>query len=151
MKIFKFLFLTLSFTALLFCSRDSDSSSDNAASGSVTIRYELVCSSSFKSVPDYNIKALSVVYTNETGQFQQIDYNGEVGSTWSKTVKVTTSQRPLLVMFSVVGVTKASSGNLQLKVYVNNELRGSNVFNIQNLDLSNSGLVNGYINNIIIY
>jgi hypothetical protein len=110
-------------------------SSNNTAGGQVnpntigspfTVKYEIISSSPMITSNGSNI---GVMYMNASGQ-EEISQDLVSGSTtWSKTLNITTSSRPLQIIFSPGGgggvVYLASQGNVTLNMYINGSLKGS--------------------------
>ncbi len=117
-----------------------------------SIKYELTSTSPFTNINSVGgtFPAVTVAYTNETGQRQQeqLQING---TTWSKVINLTTTQRPVAVVMEANGNTQNNSGSVTLKVYVNGSLRGTQVVNIGPSSFQNYGLfMGGYIGGILI-
>lgn len=131
---------------ILGCSKDDNTQSP------VTIRYELISSSSFQTISNSGgtLPALTLAYINENGQRQQeqLQING---LTWIKTIQITTHQRPIILSFEAAGNTLETSGTVQMKLSVNGELRGSNNVNISSNPNTGYGwFLFGYIGGIAI-
>ncbi len=132
----KQLLLLLSIVVFLFAGCEKDSSS-----GSVTLKYEIVSTSAFVPVVMSGVQLyppITVFYANETGQQQREEINS-TASSWSKTIQLTTTQRPIAIMFYVSGHTLNVSGTGVVKIYANGVLKAS-----QNVTVSN-GLFTGNI------
>lgn len=127
--IFKLKFLLISLLLVIFngCSSDSN----NSVSNSDVIKYEITSTSPFQVINSgtSTLPSITVAYTNETGQRQQEQLQIG-GTTWTKTVNLTTPQRPIAVAIEANGNTQTNSGSVTLKVYVNNVLRGTQIVNI---------------------
>ena len=144
----KQLFLILAIVAFLFTGCENDSSSGNGtSSGNVTLKYEIESTSAFNpgflsGVQLYS--PLNVTYINETGQ-QQNELINTNASTWSKTIQLTATQRPIIISFNTTAYTATASGTGVLRVYVNGVLKA-----FQNVQIATSpfagGTFTGYIN-----
>lgn len=145
MKIFKLFFWILSAIALTSCNRDSYSNNS-----SVTIKYEIISTSSFQPLNLAGVTSPSLIvnYVNEVGttQNEQLKIGG---TSWSKEIKLTTPQRPIAINFSTGGYTKNTSGTVTIKVYINGQLRGSYIANIYS-SFMGYGNFAGTIYNVII-
>jgi hypothetical protein len=119
----KQLFLLLTTVTLLFagCKKDSSSSS-----GEVTLKYEIQSTTAFSTLTagGGSFPAISVIYANETGQQQREEINTTT-STWSKTIQLTSTQRPIPIMFYVSGFTSSTSGTGVVRIYVNGVVKAS--------------------------
>lgn len=125
----KQLFLLLSIVVFLFAGCEKDSSS-----GSVTLKYEIVSTSDFIPVVISGVQIappISVTYVNETGQQQREEINSTAPS-WSKTIQLTTTQRPIPIMFYVSGNTLNVTGTGTVKIYANGVLKASQNVTILN-------------------
>jgi hypothetical protein len=111
----------------------SSCSSNNTAGGQVnpnsvgtpfTLKYEIIASSPFNP-PVTGLPGNSIVYRNGTGQTGQD--NNFSGTTWTKEITVTTTNRPFI---SSLGTTLYFNvpGTMTGKIYVNGNL----VANVQN-------------------
>ena len=129
----KQLFLILTIVAFLFTGCEKDSSSGNGnSSGNVTLKYEIE-STKILSPP------LIVTYMNETGQAQSEQINTNT-STWSKTIQLTASQRPILIIFNVAAYTATAPGTGVVRLHVNGVLKAS-----QNIQIGEGGFI-GFLN-----
>ncbi len=119
---------------------------------SVLIKYELTSTSPFTNINSLGVSlpAVIVAYINETGQRQQEQLQIS-GTSWSKTINLKTSQRPVVVAMEASGNTQTNSGSVTLKVFVNGDIRGTNVVNIGQNSIQNYGMfLGGYIGGILI-
>ncbi len=98
-------------------------------SGSVTLNYEIVSSSAFESAI-LGSPSLTVTYTNETGQSQSEQINTNA-STWSKTIKLTSTQRPIMISLGASGYTSNSTGTTEARLYVNGVVKANVTSQIQ--------------------
>lgn len=97
-------------------------------SGNPVIEYEITADAPFaNNILGSPITGLFVSYTNETGQFQQEQLSPS-GTKWKKKVIVTTPQRPIAVGCMAEGIV-TGSGKVEVNVYVDGVLRGSNSVN----------------------
>jgi hypothetical protein len=118
----KQLFLLLTTVTLFFegCKKDSSSSS-----GEVNLKYEIQSTTAFSTTAGGGLfPAISVMYVNETGQQQREEIN-KTTSTWSKTIQLTSTQRPIPIMFYVSGFTSSTSGTGVVRIYVNGVVKAS--------------------------
>lgn len=151
----KQLFLILTIVAFLFTGCENDSSSGNGtSSGNVTLKYEIVSTSAFSPVFLNGAQfspPLNVTYTNESGQPQSEQINTNT-STWSKTIQLTATQRPIIISFNTTAYTATATGTGVVRVYVNGVLKA-----FQNVQMTSSpyqvggftgatGTFTGYIN-----
>lgn len=145
MKIFKLFFWILSAIVITSCNRDSYSSNS-----SITIKYEVISTSSFQplNLAGETFPSLVVHYINELGIIQT-DPLKIGGTSWSKEIKLTTPQRPIAVTFSAGGYTKNTSGTVTIKVYINGQLKGSYNANIYSSYMG-YGIFSGTIYNVMI-
>jgi hypothetical protein len=121
-KIMKRLLILLTMVPFLFTGCKKDSSS-----GNVTLKYEIVSPSAFAPVflsGTQLIPPLTVYYINETGQMQTEEINTNA-STWSKTIQLTASQRPISILFNYSAYTANASGTGVGRIYVNGVLEAS--------------------------
>lgn len=114
----KQLLTLLTIVAFLFTGCKKDSSS-----GNVTLKYEIVSSSAFASTI-YGLPPLRVTYTNETGQSQSEQINTNT-STWSKTIELTATQRPIMIALTAIGITANSTGTSEARLYVNGVVKAN--------------------------
>jgi hypothetical protein len=129
-----------------------NSCSNDTSTNSISMKYELTSTSPFTNINSVGgtLPAVTVAYTNETGQRQQEQLQIS-GTSWSKTINLTTSQRPVAVAMEANGNTQTNSGSVTLKVYVNGSLRGTHVVNIGQSSFQNYGMfIGGYIGGILI-
>ena len=151
----KQLFLIVTIVAFLFTGCDNDSSSGNGnSSGNVTLKYEIESTSAFGPVFLSGVQflpPLNVTYTNESGQQQSEQINTNT-STWSKTIQLTATQRPIIILFNTTAYTATATGTGVLRVYVNGVLKS-----FQNVQMTSNpyqgggftgpaGTFTGYIN-----
>lgn len=145
---FNFLLVTLLSIVLSGCSTDSN----NSGSNSDVIKYEITSTSPFQVINSgtSTLPSITVGYTNETGQLQQEQL--QIGGTsWTKTVNLTTPQRPIAVVLQASGYTQSSNGTVTLKVYVNNVLRGTQNLSISPNPIQNYGMfIGGYIGGVLV-
>lgn len=148
----KQLFLIVTIVAFLFTGCDNDSSSGNGnSSGNVTLKYEIESTSAFTPAFSGGLQlfpALNVTYINETGQQQNEQINTNT-STWSKTIQLTASQRPINIMFSATAYTTNASGTGIVRIYINGVLKASQniqITNVSALFTGAAGSINGSIN-----
>lgn len=95
--------------------------------GQTILKYELVSSVPFQSV--LGGPSLNITYTNATGNLQN-EQLIVTGTTWTKTVEFTSSQRPIVIYFNPAGNTNATTGTVTANIYENNVIKASTVFNI---------------------
>ena len=148
--VIKLKFVLIFLLSVIFngCSSDSN----NSGSNSDVIKYEITSTSPFQVINSGTsaLPSITVGYTNETGQQQQ-DQLLVGGTTWTKTVNLTTPQRPIQVVLSASGYTQSSNGTVTLKVYVNNVLRGTQNLSISPNPIPNYGIfIGGNISGILI-
>jgi hypothetical protein len=67
---------------------------------------------------------ITVTYLNETGQQQREEINS-TASSWSKTIQLTNTQRPIAIMFYVQGSTLNAQGTGVVRIYANGSLVAS--------------------------
>jgi len=101
--------------------------------GQIILKYELVSSVPFQSIPGVTSWSLAMLYTNATGNFQD-ERPTVTGTTWTKTVEFTSSQRPITIYFNPVGYTNGTTGTVTANIYENNVIKASTVFYISPLD-----------------
>ena len=121
-KTMKQLLTLLTIVAFLFTGCKKDSSS-----GNVTLKYEIVSSSAFTPVVIGGTQIgapLSVTYTNETGQSQSEQINTNASS-WSKTIELTATQRPIIISFITTAYTANSTGTSEVRIYVNGVIKAN--------------------------
>ena len=137
----KQLFLLLIIVTFLFTGCQNDSSSGNGtSSGNVTLKYEIESTSAFSPVYLSGVQLyppLNVTYLNETGQAQSEQINTNT-LTWSKTIQLTATQRPIIISFNTTAYTATASGTGVLRVYVNGVLKA-----FQNVQIAPSGYQGG--------
>ena len=142
----KQLLLLLTIVAFLFVGCEKDSSS-----GNVTLKYEIVSTSAFIPVVISGVQLyppITVTYANETGQQQREEINA-TASTWSKTIQLTATQRPISILFNATAYTTNASGTGIVRIYINGVLKAS-----QNIQITNflpgvtgaAGTFTGFIN-----
>lgn len=144
----KFVLISLLYVIFIGCSSDSN----NSGSNSDVIKYEITSTSPFQVIGSgtSTLPSITVAYTNETGQRQQEQLQIG-GTTWTKTVNLTSPQRPIAVAMEANGNTQTNSGSVTLKVYVNNVLRGTQIVNISQSSFQNYGMfIGGYIGGVLI-
>lgn len=135
----KHLFLLSTIAVFLFTGCKKDSSS-----GNVTLKYEIESSSAFTPVILNGVQLvppITVMYMNETGQQQREEINS-TSSSWSKTIQLTNTQRPIAIIFYVTGNTLNSQGTGVVRIYANGSLVASQ--NVTILPMSpTTGLFSG--------
>lgn len=133
----KQLFLLLSISAILFvgCKKDED-----AYGGKIILKYEVISTLPFQSISTSNF-SLIASYTNATGQMQQEQLN-ITGTTWTKTVELTTTQRPLSIMLGGSGWTSGTTGTVTANVYENGVLKANTVSGLSPSGLQGIGTAN---------
>ena len=148
----KQLFLILTIVAFLFTGCDNDSSSGNGnSSGNVTLKYEIESTSAFTPAFINGVQffpPLNVTYINETGQQQSEQINTNT-STWSKTIQLTASQRPIGILFNATAYTTNASGTGIVRIYMNGVLKASQNIQITNFSTGFTGAAGtftGFIN-----
>jgi len=133
----KQLFLILTIVSFLFTGCDNDSSSSNGtSSGNVTLKYEIESTSAFGPVFLSGVQLqppLNVTYINESGQAQSELINTNT-LTWSKTIQLTATQRPIIIYFNTTAYTATATGTGILRVYVNGVLKA-----FQNVQITSNG------------
>jgi hypothetical protein len=132
----KQLFLLLTIVAILFvgCKKDED-----AYGGKIILKYEVISTLPFQSISTSSF-SLMVGYTNATGQMQYEQLN-ITGKTWTKTVELTTNQRPLSIMLGGSGFTSGTTGTVTANVYENGVLKANTVSGISATALQGIGQV----------
>jgi hypothetical protein len=135
----KHLFLLSTIAVFLFtgCKKDS-------GSGNVTLKYEIESSSAFTPVILNGVQLippLTVTYINETGQQQREEINS-TSSSWSKTIQLTNTQRPIAILFYVSASTLNSQGTGVVRIYANGSLVASQNATIMG-GLTGTGLFSG--------
>lgn len=98
--------------------------------GPIILKYELVSSVPFQRVPFEIIPggpSLIMNYTNATGNLQP-EQPIVTGTTWTKTVEFTSSQRPIGIWFHPTGYTNGTTGTVTANIYENNVIKASSVF-----------------------
>ena len=127
----KQLFLHLIIVAFLFTSCEEDSGSVNVpSSANVTLKYEVESPSAFTAFN--SLPPLRVSYSNETGilQSEEIQINTNT-TTWSKTIQLTATQRPIIIQFTAAAFTVNASGTAVVRLYVNGDLKAFQNVQIQ--------------------
>lgn len=82
---------------------------------SFTVKYELITSQ--EVAPPQNPFPL-IQYTNGTGQ-PEVATNFSSGKTWTKTVTVTDTRRPFIILFNPEGIFLKSAGTITGNIYIN--------------------------------
>ena len=93
----------------------------------------------FVVLPTANF-SLSLSYTNPTGQVQ-LEQSSVVTSTWTKTVELTTKQRPISIVFGASGYTNGTNGEVTINLFENDILKASNVGTIGASGIQGVGLL----------
>lgn len=122
MKIINLLVICL-FISLLSCSKDN--TTNNSIKSPFTVKYELICSSSIQTnflgqqafIPE-------IGYTNGTGQ-NELSNSFTSGTTWSKTITVTDSRRPLTLFFGVNKMILSAAGKVTGNIYIDGKLNAT--------------------------
>ena len=122
-------------------------SSNNSTGGQVnpnnvgspfTLKYEIITSSTIVAGPGGNFG--TIFYENGSNQ-PEIDNSFTSGTTWTKQVTVTTSNRPFLALLQVSNsIYMSAPGTVIGNIYVN----GNRVAHVENPTIS-SGTINGAI------
>ena len=135
----KQLFLLLTIVAILFvgCKKDEGASANG---GKLILKYEVISTLPFQSISTANY-SLVASYTNATGQMQQ-EQLSITGTTWTKTVELTTTQRPLSIMLGGSGWTSGTTGTVTANVYENGVLKANTVSGISASGLQGIGTAN---------
>jgi hypothetical protein len=102
------------------------------------LKYEIISSVPFAVLPTSNF-SLSVSYTNATGQ-TQVEQSIITGTTWTKTVELTSSQRPINILAGGSGFTNGISGSVTINIYENDLLKATNVGTISSSGLQGYGI-----------
>ena len=87
------------------------------------------------------IPPLTVTYINETGQQQREEINS-TSSSWSKTIQLTNTQRPIAILFYVSASPLNSQGTGVVRIYANGSLVASQNATIMG-GLTGTGLFSG--------
>lgn len=116
----KKILLTLIATMLLMGCKKADEEPNNT-NKSFTIKYELITSQ--EVAPPQNPFPL-IQYTNGTGQ-PEIATNFSSGKTWDKTVTVTGTTRPFIIMFYPEGIFLKAAGTVTGNIYINGVIKAT--------------------------
>lgn len=128
--------LTLALLTFTGCKKDEDSNPNN---GKTILKYELVSSMPLRFYPGANF-SLQASYTNSTGQLQ-IEKSSSTGTVWTKTVELTSTQRPDTIVFAFSGYTNGTSGSATINIYDNDELKATKVDSIRRMGDGNTGII----------
>ncbi len=133
----KQLFFLLTISLILFtgCKKYED-----AYGGKIILKYEIISTLPFQPLPSGST-SLIASYTNATGQMQQEQLT-ITGTTWTKTVELTTTQRPLSIMFGGSGWTSGTTGTVTANVYENGVLKANTLSGISPSGLQGIGTAN---------
>jgi hypothetical protein len=127
------------FVALLIsitgCKKD-DAASPNG--GKTILKYEIISTIPFTVLPTSNY-SLSVSYTNATGQ-TQVEQTTITSATWTKTVELTSTQRPLGITLGGSGFTNGVSGSVTINIYENDILKATNIGSVSASGIQGVGL-----------
>ena len=108
----------------------SSSNTSNSDSGNFTLKYEIITSS---PVVDNGITTLQKIgYYNGTGQ-AEYDNSFTSGTKWSKTLTVTTQNRPFTALLEAVNLSIGGVGTVTGNIYVNGSLVATTTNPINNL------------------
>lgn len=131
MKTLSYSLLFLLFVSLHSCSKKGDEGA--SVKSPFTLKYELVGSSVLSATP--NLPAL--FYTNSTGQGETVLVI-TAAKTWSKTLTVTSTQRPFMVNFEPLAIVSEGPGSVTANIYVNGKVVASSVTQV----ITPGGVVN---------
>jgi len=131
--------LFLLFTVVIFNSCSSGTTAGgqvnpNTVGTPFTLKYEIITSS---PVVLLNNSAPIVAFVNSTGQLEQ-DNSFTSGTTWTKEITVTTSNRPFYVVLNTVinNINISAPGTSIGNIYVN----GRQVAHVENPTISGGGI-----------
>ncbi|MCX6210885.1 MAG: hypothetical protein NTZ59_15610 [Bacteroidetes bacterium] len=126
-KIINFALFLMCFT-ILSCKKSENNSTSNNTSSPFTVKYEIIPTSKVSASWDKPI----ISYINSTGQLQteSVSNLSDI-STWSKTITVTSTARPLQLSLLVTTtypnyyLVLEKAGSLTQNIYVNGTLMAS--------------------------
>lgn len=134
--------LTVLFIALTFlsCSK-SETSGSGSTSSPFTLKYEIICDKSITTTYLGQPFLPTISYINGTGQ-AEFSSTFTSGTTWTKTITVTDTRRPFLVMLGADGLSLTSSGNVIANLYVNGVKKATSTNPTIPVGTLNTGIVN---------
>jgi hypothetical protein len=119
--------ITFSITA---CTPDDPA--NTGTSSPFTLKYEYVLTSPALNGP---LNSQTFIYTNATGQVETGPRINDGDMSWSKTITVTTSTRPLIVQLGQTTMQIRSAGSVTANIYINGVLKASS----NNPSINNNG------------
>lgn len=133
--------LTIAMLTFTGCKKEEDTS---PSGGKTILKYELVSTSPFQVSVALGY-SIATQYSNSTGQIQAEDVIS-TGTTWTKSIELTATQRPIGLLFTAIGYTVGTSGKVTMNLYENDVLKASKELNIVNISgygtfIGNPGLV----------
>lgn len=128
--------LMLTLFTFIGCKKDEEA---NPNSGKTILKYELVSSMPLKVYPISNF-SLQATYTNSTGQVQ-VEKSSSTDTVWTKTVELTSTQRPDTIVFGCSGYTNGTSGAVTINIYDNDVLKATQVGSISRMGDGNTGTI----------
>lgn len=121
------IFIVFPAIVLSGCKKNNGNNGTNGTSGSFTVKYELTCSAG-TTIKIVNGLA-SFGYTNVTGQVEY-DNAFSSGSLWTKSLTVTTTQRPLQLVFEAISATLTDPGFATGSIYINGTLKATSTYQV---------------------
>lgn len=125
--------IALLLTVLSSCKKD-----DTSTSGNFTVKYEIITSSPIASS---ELSSGILVYTNGTGQVEAVQNVLQSGTSWSKTVTVTTSTRPLQLSLSPASARLSAPGSITSNIYINGVIKATSTGQSTTIGDVNLGVV----------
>jgi len=106
--------------------------------GKTILKYEIISTIPFAVLPTSNY-SLSVNYTNATGQ-TQVEQTTITSTIWTKTVELTSTQRPLGITLGGGGFTNGVSGSVTVNIYENDILKATNIGSVSSSGVQGIGI-----------
>lgn len=121
----KILFVLLGGILFGGCQKDNN---NNGSNSTTTIKYEVVSTANIKTPPSglYSY----VQYIGNDGNSKE-ERNVMTSKTWTKTITLNIPNRPIGIGFSGQ-IWTTSAGSITSRVYINNELRDTRTYQINN-------------------
>lgn len=126
-------FLAVIAISITFLSCSKSGGGSSSTSGNFTLKYEIKTSSPIKN-------PVSISYMNGTAQLET-DNSFTSGTTWSKTITVTTTNRPFQAVLPATSIDFNTPGNVIGNIYIN----GNQVAHVENPTTSSSGTIYGIV------
>lgn len=129
--------LTIAMLTITGCKKDDEAGPNG---GKTVLKYEIVSTSPFQVITGIGTNySVNASYINATGN-TQTEQSSVTGTTWSKTVEFTSTQRPIAISLIASGYTASTTGTVTANIYENGVLKANSVFNISASGIQGTGM-----------